>query len=265
MQWVDYELIDSGNLKKLERFGKYTFIRPDSQAIWKPKNNHWVADGVFDDAWKFNKPIEKRWVMKYNDVSFWVEPTPFRHFGVFPEQADQWDWMVNLHPKKVLNLFGYTGIASLILAKNGAEITHVDASKKSVAWARENQVLSHLENKPIRWIVDDALKFVKREVNRNSFYDGIILDPPKFGRGPGGEVWKIEESLPPLLNECKKLLNATPLFVVITTYASTLSAISLGNLTQEIFGGTVTSGELMTKESGRDIPLPSAIFARCKL
>lgn len=265
MQWADYELIDSGNLKKLERFGKYRFIRPDSQAMWKPKNSIWEADGEFNDTWKFNKPIESRWIIKYKDISFWLEPTPFRHLGVFPEQADQWDWMINQKPKKVLNLFGYTGIASLLLAKDGAEVTHVDASKKSISWAIENQKLSGLSGKPIRWIVDDALKFVKREINRNCGYDAILLDPPKFGRGPGGQVWKLEESLPSLLAQCKLLLTAAPKFVVVTSYNSKLSAISLGNLVREIFGGQVVFGELVLKETERNLVLPTAIFARYTL
>ncbi|MDO8514926.1 MAG: class I SAM-dependent methyltransferase, partial [bacterium] len=229
--WTDYELIDSGNGKKFERFGQYTFVRPESQAIWFPKNTNWQADGVFvgdEEAgrWRFNQPVPQRWEMIYGGIKFWAEATPFRHLGVFPEQFSQWEWMVSKKPQNVLNLFGYTGIASLILAKNGTKVTHVDASKKTIFWARENQKLSGLEDKPIRWIFDDALKFVEREARRGVKYDGIILDPPKFGRGPAGEIWKIEESLPALLLECANILCEKPLFVNLTTYAIRLSSYS---------------------------------------
>ena len=264
-KWEDYELIDCGNGKKFERFGKYTFIRPDAQAIWSSQNGNWQADAEFigEEAghWKFNKQISKRWEMGYKDIKFWAEPTPFRHFGVFPETASQWEWMTAQNPKKVLNLFGYTGLASLILAKNGSAVTHVDASKKSVNWARENQELSKLTNAPIRWIVDDALKFVEREIKRESKYDAIILDPPKYGRGPTGEIWKIEESLPELLQKCKQILTSDAKFITLTSYALRLSAISLNNLLVEIFGDKVTSGELATKDRNNRI-LPNAIFAR---
>lgn len=264
--WADYELIDSGNGAKLERFGKYTFLRPEPQAIWQPKIESWQPDAVFvgeeEGHWQFKKPVPKRWPMVYKDINFWVEATPFRHLGVFPEQASQWEWMVAQKPKNVLNLFGYTGLASLILAKNGAAVTHVDASKKTIGWARENQTLSKLEDKPIRWIEDDAIKFVEREVRRGSKYDGIILDPPKYGRGPGGEIWKIETSLPTLLRDCKKILSDKAQFVALTTYALRLSALSLNNIMEEIFGPKITYGELATLETSGQRLLPNAIFAR---
>jgi len=265
--WEDYELIDSGNLKKFERFGRYKFIRPEPQAIWSPNINNWQADAYFlgkeeDGHWKFNAKILSRWEMHYKDVKFWAEITPFRHLGVFPEQFLQWEWMDSQKPKNVLNLFGYTGLATLILAKNKASVTHVDASKKAITWARENQKLSDLEDKPIRWIIDDAIKFVEREVRRNRKYDGIILDPPKFGRGPNGELWKIEESLPKLLQSCKNLLSDSPKFIALTTYALRLSSTSLGNLMQEIFNTTVESGELAVKEKNSGRILPSAIYSR---
>jgi 23S rRNA (cytosine1962-C5)-methyltransferase len=264
--WTDYELLDSGRGKKLERFGPYRFIRPEAQAIWQPKLADWPADAVFvgeeEGHWRFNRPLPDRWEMSYGGIRFWAQASPFRHLGVFPEQASQWEWMRAQKPQKVLNLFGYTGLASLILAKDGASVTHLDASKKSVAWARENQALSGSGNLPIRWIVDDALKFVEREAKRGSRYDAIILDPPKYGRGPTGEIWKLEESLPQLLRGCRAILTEKPRFVAITTYALRLSAISLGNLTEEIFGAKVTAGELVIPEAGSRRLLPTAIFAQ---
>ncbi len=220
-RWADYALLDSGAGAKLERFGPYRFVRPESGAIWPrtlPEREWAAADGVFATAdeegagrWEFRRPVDARWVMRYGELRFWVQPTAFRHLGVFPEQASQWDWMIGLirgarRPIKVLNLFGYTGLATLAAAAAGASVTHVDASQKAMAWARENQTLSGLADRPIRWLVDDALKFVRREVRREARYDGLIIDPPKFGRGPKGELWKLEESLPELLDACRSLL-----------------------------------------------------------
>src|SRR5206468_581681 len=217
--WTDYELLDSGRGAKLERFGRYTFVRPEPEALWHPAlpEERWhAADGVFqpkaegdNGRWKFNRPIEPRWPMSYRGLKFWVQPTPFRHLGVFPEHASQWVWADELIRARggnvnVLNLFGYTGVFSLACAAAGARVTHVDASKKTMAWARENQALSGMERLPIRWIVDDALKFVQREARRGVRYDGFILDPPKYGRGPNGEVWRVEESLPSLLDVCRR-------------------------------------------------------------
>ena len=219
--WADYELLDSGAGAKLERFGPYRFVRPESGAIWPrtlPEREWAAADGVFATAdeegagrWEFRRPVDARWAMRYGDLRFWAQPTPFRHLGVFPEQASQWDWISGLiraagRPLRVLNLFGYTGLATLAAAAAGASVTHVDASQKAMAWARENQTLSGLADRPIRWLVDDALKFVRREVRREARYDGLIIDPPKFGRGPKGELWKLEESLPELLDACRSLL-----------------------------------------------------------
>ncbi len=275
-QWRDYELLDSGNGRKLERYGDFRFVRPETQALWQPRLSEaeWgKADGVFNESsknnqskWTLRADLPTRWKIQYKDLSFWVEPTPFRHFGIFPEQAAHWDWIQNqisrVHrPSNVLNLFGYTGAASLAAASAGATVTHVDASKKSVTWARENQLLSYLQDKPIRWIVDDALTFVQREVRRGVKYHGIIIDPPKYGRGPKGEVWKLEEMLPELLSECKKLLDINPLFVVVTVYAVRLSSVSLHYVMQEIFGDTVSSGELsLADTSGRR--LSPAIYSR---
>jgi len=203
-KWEQYELIDSGNGLKLERYGDHVLIRPEPEAIWKPAlpSMQWQAahatftpgKGEEFGSWNFHKPISDRWEMNFKDLRFWLQLSKSRHIGVFPEQASQWDFINNQiyeskHALKILNLFGYTGIASLSAAQAGAHVTHVDASQKAIHWARENQILSGLGKKPIRWIVDDALKFVRRELRRNNLYDGIILDPPKFGRGPKGEVW----------------------------------------------------------------------------
>lgn len=278
--WKDYELLDSGHGRKLERYGTYRFIRPETQALWSPRLAERVwgnVDGVFQESadkdqskWKLKSNLPPRWKIGYGNLSFWVEPTPFRHFGVFPEQASHWDWIQDKialadRPINVLNLFGYTGIASLAAASAGASVTHLDASKKSIAWARENQTLSGLQDRPIRWIVDDALAFVQRETRRGVKYHGIIIDPPKFGRGPKGEIWKLEEMLPQLLDECRKLLDPQPLFVVATVYAVRLSSVCLHYTMRENFGkngGTVSSGELTLAESGGLRRLSPAIYSR---
>lgn len=279
-QWVDYELLDSGDGQKFERFGKYRFIRPEHQAIWKPalSRKEWnAADAVFqatnDESggkWTFNKPIDPEWEMHYKNLFFKARTSNSRHLGVFPEQATHWDWIqkkVSASNKslQVLNLFGYTGIASLAAAESGALVTHLDASKKSIQYAKENQSLSGMDDKPIRWIVDDAFKYVKREARRGTHYDGIILDPPKFGRGPKGEVWEFFKMLPYLLEEVKPVLAVKPVFLVITAYAIRASALTLHFSIDEMmrsFKGVITSGELgiQEKSAGRIISL--AIFTR---
>jgi len=277
--WRDYELVDSGDGAKLERFGPYLFARPEPQALWRPllPVGAWEgADATFraggdeeSGRWVYRRPIEQRWPMAYGDLRFWAQATPFRHLGVFPEQASHWDWTGELigaagGAPRVLNLFGYTGLASLAAAAAGAAVTHVDASKKAIAWARENQSLSGLEERPIRWIVDDALKFVRREARRGARYDGLILDPPKFGRGPQGEVWKLEESLGALLADCRAVLAERPLFVVLTAYAIRASALSLSHLLRETmagWGGVVTAGEMTLAERSGGRQLSTAIFA----
>jgi 23S rRNA (cytosine1962-C5)-methyltransferase len=197
--------------------------------------------------------------MQYASIRFWASLTPFRHVGVFPEQSSQWDWICNkirksgLEKSRILNLFGYTGIISLLMAKEGAFVTHIDASKKAIAWARENQALSDLSRVPIRWILEDAVKFVERESRRGNVYDGIILDPPKFGRGPKGEVWKLDQSFTKLLHTCRFLLSKTPIFVIVTTYAANISSFSIRNILRDMFlplGGQVMCGELLTQETG---------------
>jgi 23S rRNA (cytosine1962-C5)-methyltransferase len=278
--WNDYALLDTGEGAKLERFGPYTFVRPEPQAMWSralPQRQWEEADGIFSGAeddeggrWRFQHPIEQYWKMRYANIRFWARATSFRHLGVFPEQASQWDWISERitqakRPVRVLNLFGYTGIATLVAASAGAQVTHVDASKQVIAWARENQMLSGLEDRPVRWILDDALKFVQREARRQSLYDGLIIDPPKFGRGPKGEVWKLFESLPTLLQACRAVLSKQPLFTVLTAYAIRTSALSLHYTLEEMFsgyGGAITSGEMVNVEQSAGHMLSTAIFSR---
>lgn len=278
--WSDYELLDSGSGWKLERFGPYRFARPEAQATWRralPERAWREVDAVFHPTgeesgghWELKKKLPERWVLTYRGLRFWVMTTPGRHLGVFPETAAHWDWYSERiraakRPVKVLNLFGYTGLATLAAASAGAAVTHVDASKKSVTWARENQELSGLGGKPIRWIVDDALKFVQREGRRGARYDGIILDPPKFGRGPKGEVWEVYESLPHLLEACRAVLSERPLFVALTVYAVRASAVHLYQTLDEMmqsFGGATDAGELVTREQSRGRLLSHAVYAR---
>lgn len=279
--WQDYELMDSGQGRKLERFGEYIFVRPEHQAMWSPQLSQKVwdsAQATFEPTageetggkWQSRLPIGHQWTMKYSSLVFHARMTSSRHLGVFPEQAVHWDWIADkikqsVAPANILNLFGYTGLASLSAAQAGARVTHVDASKKALAWARENQVLSRLQEKPIRWIVDDAMKFILRENRRNMSYDGIIMDPPKFGRGPKGEVWSSLEMLPPLIRACRNLLSPKPLFFVITAYAIRASALSLFYLLEQEMdglGGEITCGELVTQESSAKRVLSLAIFSR---
>ncbi len=278
--WKDYELLDSGDGLKLERFGPYQFVRPEVQAMWQRGLNEtaWrTAHGVFQPTseesgghWELNKKIPEKWMMSYKGLKFWVMTTPGRHLGVFPEVAAHWDWMSQLVSKagrqpRVLNLFGYTGLASLAAAQAGALVTHVDASKKSVGWARENQTLSGLDDRSIRWIVDDAQKFVQREGRRGAKYDGIILDPPKFGRGPKGEIWEVYKSLPALLQDCRAVLSDRPLFLAVTVYAVKASALHVGQALEELmrpFNGKTDAGELVTREKSRGRYLSQAVYAR---
>jgi 23S rRNA (cytosine1962-C5)-methyltransferase len=277
--WRDYALLDSGAGAKLERFGPHTVIRPEPQAIWTPRLDEaaWAAaDARFegtDDAasrWAFaggRQPAP--WAMAYGDVTFEARFTSFRHLGVFPEQAAHWDWMRARieragRPVKVLNLFAYTGIASLIAAAAGATVTHLDASKKAITWANRNQQLSGLAEAPVRWICDDALKFLRREARRGNRYDGILVDPPKYGRGAKGEVWQLFDDLPELLGLCRAVLSDDPLFLVATLYAIRLSGISLHTGLAEALaglGGHLESGEMgVADRAGRT--LSAAGFSR---
>jgi len=285
--WQEYQLADSGDGLKLEIFGPYRLVRPEAQATWSQAlpRAHWAeADGVFRPTgeesgghWDFRRKVASKWEMSYplsaqpeSRLRFTAMTTPGRHLGVFPEAAAHWEFVFDAvkarsGEAKVLNLFGYTGLASLASAAAGASVTHVDASKKSVTWARENQGLSHMEDKPIRWIVDDALKFVLREVRRDAHYDGIIIEPPKFGRGPKGEVWEIYRSLPRLMQACRQLLSRQPLFMILTLYAVRASGIHLAQTLAEAtsaFGGRMESGELVTRESSAGRLLSQAVFAR---
>jgi 23S rRNA (cytosine1962-C5)-methyltransferase len=283
--WKDYELLDSGDGLKLERFGKYIFARPESQAMWSRalSQKDWdAAHAVFQPTaeesgghWDFKKRVDEKWEMSYplpqlNEIKFTAMTTPGRHLGVFPEVASHWDFMAGLvqqadRPVRVLNLFGYTGLASLAAAAAGAKVTHVDASKKSVSWARENQILSGLNDKPIRWIVEDAIKYMQREEKRGVKYDGIILDPPKFGRGPKGEVWEVYKSLPNLFEICRGCMSDNPLFVIATLYAVRASAIHVAQALDEMmkkFNGNMDSGELVTRETSANRLLSQAVYAR---
>ncbi len=278
--WTDYELLDSGDGLKLERYGKYTFVRPDYRAVWQPAlpEQTWkLAHARFHPSgaesggeWEYSQPVEANWTLSYGGLRFQAQATKSRHMGFFPEQTLQWDWIAQQtqraqRPLRVLNLFGYTGLASLAAAQAGAHVTHVDAAKRAITTARENQSLSGLDDRPIRWIVDDAFKFVRREVRRGARYDGLILDPPKFGRGPSGQVWEFFKSLPELLADCQKLLSDSPRFVVITAYAVQISALSvyyaLETITRKL-NGSLETGELALIEKSAGRLLSMALYTR---
>jgi 23S rRNA (cytosine1962-C5)-methyltransferase len=286
--WTDYELVDSGAGKKFERFGEFTLIRPEPQATWTPALSalEWhkadaefvKAKGARQGQWRFSKPLPQRWMMQWENLQFCVQPTPSGHVGLFPDQACHWDWIgevIQNAPRRVkaLSLFGHTGLATLAASAAGADVTHVDASRKAISWARENQRLSGLSEKPIRWIVDDALAFAKREARRGNHCDALMFDPPKFGRGPGGELWKLEDSLPELLGACAKLLSASPAFVLLNVYTTVLTRgridkeaerlrVSVEEMLAE-FPLAVTAGELMMEDrAGRRVS--ASVFARAQ-
>ena len=276
--WADYGLVDSGNGRKLERYGPHRFIRPEPQALWTPASPDWRAAGEFvpgsdEDGggqWRFDAPVPRGgWPLAWDRVRFTAQTTPFRHLGFFPDMAPVWSWMrdrLNGVPSpEVMNLFGYTGVGTLALASKGARMVHVDASKKSVDAARANARLSGLSDAPIRWIVEDAAKFTAREVRRGRRYDGIFLDPPKYGRGPEGEVWRLDEQLPTLVADCRRLLDADSRFLFLTVYAVRLSALAIGEMVRQVFAdlpGRVEAGELGVREEARGLTLPTAIWAR---
>ena len=279
--WADYALLDSGHGRKLERFGEFRFIRPEPQAMWSPREANWQADGEFvpgadEDGggrWDLSPEVADSWELAWDDVRFRAQCTPFRHLGFFPDMAPVWEWMreqlSGTRNAQTLNLFGYTGVGTLALSQCGP-VTHVDASKKSVAQARDNAALAGMDDKPIRWLVDDAAKFTAREVRRENRYDGIILDPPKFGRGPKNETWRIEEGLAPLIADCRQLLDENSRFLFLTVYAVRMSSLALAALLEEAFAGLpgmIEHGDLGVREEhahdgnmGR--VLPTAIFAR---
>ncbi len=276
--WADYGLIDSGHGKKLERYGRFRFVRPEPQAMWAPKSDDWQAHGEFvpgsdEDGggrWEFREPVPREgWPLAWNEVQFTAQTTPFRHLGFFPDMAPVWSWMrertAGIDAPDCMNLFGYTGVGTLAMAAAGAKMVHVDASKKSVEAAKANAKLSGMADAPVRWIVDDAAKFVAREVRRGRRYDGILLDPPKYGRGPEGEVWRLEEDLPKLIANCRQLLDAESRFLFLTVYAVRMSALAIGEMLAQLFAdlpGTVEAGELGVREEARGLVLPTAIWAR---
>ena len=276
--WADYGLIDSGHGKKLERYGRFRFIRPEPQAMWAPTSTDWKAQGEFvpgsdEDGggrWEFAEPVPREgWTLKWNEVSYTAQTTPFRHLGFFPDMAPVWSWMrervAGFDSPECMNLFGYTGVGTLAMATKGVRMVHVDASKKSVEGAKANARLSGMADAPIRWMTDDAAKFVAREVRRGRRYDGILLDPPKYGRGPEGEVWRLEEDLPRLIADCRKLLDENSRFLFLTVYAVRMSALAIGELLNQVFAdlpGKVEAGELGVREEARGLTLPTAIWAR---
>ena len=275
--WDAYRLLDSGAGRKYEAFGPHSFIRPEPQAMWQPRLSDWPAAGEFvpgsdEDGggrWNLSPEVPDGWELGWNDIRFTAQPTPFRHLQFFPDMAPVWDWMreqlAGRTDAETLNMFGYTGLGSLALSDHG-RVTHVDASKKSVAQARENAALSGMEDRPIRWLVDDAAKFTAREVRRERRYDGIILDPPKFGRGPKNETWRLEEGLPGLIDDCAKLLDGNSRFLFLTVYAVRMSSLAIAGLLEEALcdlPGQVEHGDLAVREEGEGGRLlPTAIFAR---
>jgi len=274
--WADYGLVDCGGGRKLERYGPYRFIRPEPQAMWAPSAPAWDADGEFlpgsdeegGGRWRFARSVPNDgWPLGWQGVRFRAHCTPFRHLAFFPDMAPQWSWMrERLGPdSEALNLFGYTGVGTLAMAAAGAKLVHVDASKKSVEAGKANAALSGMAGRPIRWLVDDAVKFVAREVRRGRRYDGVILDPPKYGRGPEGEIWRLEEDLPGLIAGCRKLLDEGSRFLVLTVYAVRMSALAIGELLSQRLGdlgGRVECGDMAVREEARGLLLPTAIFAR---
>ncbi len=277
--WKDYEVLDTSGGEKLERWGKYLLVRPDPQVIWntphehpgwKKKNGHYHRSSKGGGEWEFiNLPDE--WSISYKDLTFHLKPFSFKHTGLFPEQAVNWDWFSTLiahagRPVKVLNLFAYTGGATVSAAKAGAQVTHVDASKGMVSWAKENAAASGLADAPIRWLVDDCTKFVEREIRRGNHYDGIIMDPPSYGRGPKGEIWKIEENIFPFVELTAKLLSDKPLFFLINSYTTGLQPAVLSymlNLTvKKKFGGKVSAEEIGLPVSNTGLVLPCGASGR---
>lgn len=268
-----YQLIDSGDEKRLESFGPYTLIRPCSQAVWKPKNPKlWKnADAIFTreegNRWSFYRKMPSEWKVRLEDLDFLISPTDFGHLGIFPEHHHQWKWMSELISKRkepnILNLFAYTGAATIKLAQAGAKVCHLDASKKSVSWACENAKINRSDHLPIRWIVDDAIKFLHREIKRGVKYDAIILDPPSFGKGAKGEIFKIEKDINELLELCSKVLSDDPLFVLFTCHTPGFTPSVMEYLLKQTFStlGKIEVGEMLI-EAKETYPLPSGVFGR---
>ncbi|MDE7425015.1 MAG: class I SAM-dependent methyltransferase [Lachnospiraceae bacterium] len=282
--WKDYEVLDCSQGEKLERWGKYTLVRPDPQVIWntprrhtgwKKKNAHYHRSKKGGGEWEFFD-LPKQWQIHYKDLTFNLQPFSFKHTGLFPEQAANWDWFSELiynkkkrNPNKeikVLNLFAYTGGATVSAAKAGAAVTHVDASKGMVTWAKENAVSSGLKDAPIRWIVDDCVKFVEREIRRGNTYEGIIMDPPSYGRGPKGEIWKIEEKIFPFIELCTKILSPNPLFYLVNSYTTGLQpavlSYMMGSTIVPKFGGEVQAEEIGLPVTNSGLVLPCGASGR---
>jgi 23S rRNA (cytosine1962-C5)-methyltransferase len=278
-QWKDYEVLDTSNGEKLERWGDYFLVRPDPQVLWdtpkklrqwKKPNGHYHRSHKGGGQWEFFD-LPKTWDIQYKELKFHLQPFSFKHTGLFPEQAVNWDWFSDKirkanRPVKVLNLFAYTGGATLAAAAAGASVTHVDASKGMVNWAKENAQLSGLREKPIRWLVDDCVKFVEREIRRGNHYDGIIMDPPSYGRGPKGEIWKIEEKIYPFIELCTKILSDEPLFFLVNSYTTGLQpAVLTYMLETQVaakFGGKVVSDEIGLPVSSNGLVLPCGASGR---
>ncbi len=282
--WKNYELIDTGDGQRLEKFGDYTVVRPYPEITWsksQPQSVWDAADAVFirtrgdKGRWETKKQLPKSWPMHWQDLTATVYPSPFKHTGVFPEQSAHWDWMRQLlieqknsnpeYQPHVLNLFAYTGMASVVCASTGAKVTHVDSSRASIGWAKQNQAASGLDSRSIRWILDDVIKFVSREVKRGVTYDGIIMDPPVYGHGITGEIWDFKSSFPELLHLCRQILVEDPLFVLINAYAVSISSEDLEERLQKLMKnhtGTISSGELSLEETESKRLLSTGIFAR---
>jgi 23S rRNA (cytosine1962-C5)-methyltransferase len=278
--WQDYELIDTGGGEKLERWGNVVLRRPDPQIIWplaeesvlwKQADGHYHRSSSGGGHWTFRRQLPERWNISYGPLKFHIRPTNFKHTGLFPEQAFNWRWIMDTirnarRPVRVLNLFAYTGGATLAAAAAGAEVVHVDAAKGMVQWAKENAQLSGLGDAPIRYITDDVFKFVEREIRRGRQYEGIIMDPPSYGRGPNGEVWKLEDSLYPFLEKCASILSEKPLFVLVNSYTAGLSPVVLHNLLymaiQRKRGGSLNCGEIGLPVTSSGLVLPCGIFGR---
>ncbi|TBL68544.1 class I SAM-dependent methyltransferase [Paenibacillus thalictri] len=278
--WMDYELIDTGSGEKLERWGNVVLRRPDPQIIWpivketgewKNADAHYHRSSSGGGEWEYRQSIPERWTIRYDQLQFYIKPTGFKHTGLFPEQAVNWRWMMDKiahsgRKIRVLNLFAYTGGASVACAYAGADVCHVDASKGVVQWAKENLHLSGLGDRPVRFITDDVFKFVQREQRRGSKYDAIIMDPPSYGRGPNGETWKLETDLYPFIESCMSILTDQPLFFLINSYTTGLSASVLTNVLSLSLGrkfqGTITSGEIGLPITKSGLSLPCGILGR---
>lgn len=278
-RWKDYEVLDTSSGEKLERWGKYLLVRPDPQVIWSTKkslpgwkkmNGHYHRSAKGGGEWEFFD-LPEEWSIHYDELTFHLKPFSFKHTGLFPEQATNWDWFSKLikeadRPIKVLNLFAYTGGATLAAAKAGANVTHVDASKGMVSWAKENAVASGLQDAPIRWLVDDCVKFVEREIRRGNTYDAIIMDPPSYGRGPKGEIWKIEDSIYPFIELTTQILSKNPLFFLVNSYTTGLQPAVLSYMINTAvvskFGGSVEASEIGLPVSSNGLVLPCGASGR---